>query len=150
MLEEHNKYRERHNVGPVSLNDTLTESAQDWANYLLRENKFKHSENHDVGENLDFSFASPPRPPNASATVGRWYNEIEDYDFNNPGWQPGTGHFTQVVWAASSQIGVGVASAGGINFVVAQYSPRGNILGQFEDNVLPPIANYINYRLMQT
>lgn len=53
-----------------------------------------------------------------------WYDEIKDYNFNNPGSFGGTGHFTQVVWAGSLEMGV--AKAGeetGSQYVVARYSP---------------------------
>ena len=36
------------------------------------------------------------------------------------------GHFTQLVWKGSTQIGCGVASCGGQNFWVCRYSPPGN------------------------
>ena len=29
-------------------------------------------------------------------SVDDWYNEIDDYNWNNPGFTSGTGHFTQV------------------------------------------------------
>ena len=50
-----------------------------------------------------------------------------------------TGHFTQVVWKGSQQLGVGVAFAnnGRIAVVVANYSPPGNYQNRFTDNVLP-------------
>lgn len=49
------------------------------------------------------------------------------------------GHFTQVVWKASTEVGVGIAMVGNAVFVVGQYSPAGNISneGYFEKNVLP-------------
>lgn len=50
-----------------------------------------------------------------------------------------TGHFTQVVWKGSKEIGVGRAtSSGGRTVVVANYRPPGNVLGMFATNVLPP------------
>jgi len=64
-----------------------------------------------------------------------WYNEIKDYDFSNPKFTPGTGNFTQVVWAGSTEIGVGKATNGGQTFVVANYYPPGNYQGQFKENV---------------
>lgn len=49
-----------------------------------------------------------------------------------------TGHFTQVVWKESQKLGVGVArSSSGRVYVVAQYTPPGNYLGQFQANVRP-------------
>lgn len=49
------------------------------------------------------------------------------------------GHFTQMVWVSTRFFGVGKArSRAGKVIVVANYSPPGNISGQFETNVLPP------------
>ena len=66
-----------------------------------------------------------------------WYGELYDpgYDFNSPGFGHGTGHFTQVVWKASTKLGCGYAGV----FAVCRYSPAGNMSmpGYFEDNVLP-------------
>eukprot|EP00795_Rhopilema_esculentum_P014681 gene14681-5774_t len=83
---------------------------------------------------------------NLSLTVGQeltgrkatemWYDEIKDYNFSKPGFSSGTGHFTQVVWVDSIELGVGKATApNGMQFVVARYYPPGNILGRFPDNV---------------
>lgn len=49
------------------------------------------------------------------------------------------GHFTQVVWKSSEEVGVGLATDGNTVFVVGQYKPAGNISspGYFKDNVLP-------------
>jgi Cysteine-rich secretory protein family len=49
------------------------------------------------------------------------------------------GHFTQVVWKSSKELGVGKAkSRSGRIYVVANYYPPGNYQGQFAQNVLPP------------
>ena len=39
----------------------------------------------------------------------RWYAEVSQYDFSNPHYISGTGHFTQLVWKSSKQIGCGAA-----------------------------------------
>ena len=62
-----------------------------------------------------------------------WYNEIQKYDFNNQGFSQGTGHFTQVVWKSSNQLGCGHSSG----FVVCNYYPAGNYQGEYERNVFP-------------
>lgn len=67
-----------------------------------------------------------------------WYDEIKDYNFKNPGNFGGTGHFTQVVWAGSLEMGVAKAGDGtGPQYVVARYSPPGNVMGQYQENVHP-------------
>jgi len=56
------------------------------------------------------------------------------------------GHFTQVVWKNSTELGCGAAQ--GVKtfqgnqynafYVVCQYGPAGNVIGQFDDNVIKP------------
>ena len=67
-----------------------------------------------------------------------WYNEIESYDFNRSDVSMQTGHFTQVVWKGSKALGVGIANSKSRKiYVVAQYSPAGNYVGQYKNDVLP-------------
>lgn len=49
------------------------------------------------------------------------------------------GHFTQVVWKESTEVGVGLGINGETVFVVGQYNTAGNMNmeGYFIDNVLP-------------
>ena len=65
-----------------------------------------------------------------------WYEEVKDYNFGNPGFGTKTGHFTQVVWIGSRQFGIGKAkSKTGAEYAVGRYSPAGNFVGQFPENV---------------
>ena len=45
-----------------------------------------------------------------------WYDELykPGYNFNNPGWNenPGAGHFTQLVWKGTTELGIGIAKVG--------------------------------------
>ena len=83
------------------------------------------------------------------------YNEEKDYDYktgdvkqqckDNPATcysKNGVGHFTQVVWKDSIKLGIGKAT-GKIDklfctWVVGRYSPAGNVMGKFQENVLKP------------
>ena len=49
----------------------------------------------DWGENLAMSSRAELMQDTGEA-VDMWYNEVNDpgYDFSNPGWDHGTGHFT--------------------------------------------------------
>lgn len=67
-----------------------------------------------------------------------WYVEVKDYDFDtvSPVFNPETGHFTQVVWATTTQVGGGVAkSKSGKTYVVGRYFPPGNVKGGFLENI---------------
>jgi len=61
-----------------------------------------------------------------------WYDEIK---YTNNGRQNSftmdTGHYTQLVWAASIYLGCGEHNG----LVVCQYGPGGNMGGQFAQNV---------------
>lgn len=56
-----------------------------------------------------------------------------------------TGHFTQLVWKATNQLGCGIAvTTTNKVYGVCNYSPQGNIVnaGYFQTNVLPLSAGY--------
>lgn len=87
---------------------------------------------------VNFFVSSKGYEMTGQRAVDMWYEEIKDYSFGNPGFSSGTGHFTQVVWVGSQEMGVAKASnANGTQFVVARYSPAGNVLGRFPENVKP-------------
>lgn len=73
------------------------------------------------------------------AATDSWYNEVKSYSYNYPGFSMGTGHFTQVVWKGSTKVGFGYAltSDGRSLYIAAQYTPPGNYMGQFSQNVSP-------------
>uniref|UniRef100_A0AAY4EIA1 SCP domain-containing protein n=1 Tax=Denticeps clupeoides TaxID=299321 RepID=A0AAY4EIA1_9TELE len=135
FLDAHNTYRQKHGAPPLTMSRELSISAQKWAEKLLAANILKHSDTDD-GENLFYASSSSPKKYSA---VDKWYNEIEKYKFSRPGFQSGTGHFTQVVWKSSKELGLGVATDGRTIIVVGQYHPAGNFTnpGYFQENVLP-------------
>jgi hypothetical protein len=59
--------------------------------------------------------------------------------------------FSQIVWNATNQLGIGFAKENGTSIVVATYAPRGNVIAVgkngtdkyyfFKKNVFPEIAN---------
>ncbi|XP_062310495.1 Golgi-associated plant pathogenesis-related protein 1-like isoform X1 [Osmerus eperlanus] len=138
FLDTHNAYRQKHNTASLTLSSELSASAQKWADHLVSIKTLQHSTT-DKGENLYFAWSSEPKTLTGKEAVDSWYSEIKDYKFAQAGFGSNTGHFTQVVWKESTQVGVGLASDGNNIFVVGQYSPAGNMNmpGYFEKNVLP-------------
>lgn len=59
--------------------------------------------NHRLGENLYYATGWPVGKIPGLA-VQKWYDEIKDYDFNNPTFGHSTGHFTQVFLLTVTQI----------------------------------------------
>lgn len=71
----------------------------------------------------------------------RRYNEVCDpgYTFGQPNGSPGTGHFTQVVWKESVELGIGKADVNKngmkCTYIVGRYRPAGNMGGTYDQNV---------------
>lgn len=68
----------------------------------------QHRKNNKYGENLFMSTGIGTKIHELA--VKSWYDEIQNYNFNRPGFSPNTGHFTQVVWKTSKELGVGVVT----------------------------------------
>ncbi|MEE6504710.1 hypothetical protein FKM82_005306 [Ascaphus truei] len=139
ILASHNAYRARHRAPPLQLSRGLCNSAQKWADYLLSIHTMKHS-GWGYGENIYWTNNPSIQQLAGNVAVDAWYNEIKFYNFSNPGFASNTGHFTQVIWRGSTQLGVGLATDGrGTFYVVGQYNPPGNVntAAHFQSNVLP-------------
>ena len=68
-----------------------------------------------------------------------WYEESDKYRFNSPGFSTGTGHFTQIVWVDSTEMGAGIAkSSSGSQFVVHLYTQPSNELTKIWNHVKHP------------
>ena len=90
----------------------------------------------DLGENI---FCCSGNEIQGDLMTMSWYNEIKEYDFNNPGFKSEAGHFTQIIWKDTKEVGFGFAkSSNGVYYGVGNYFPAGNIdtKEEFINNVL--------------
>ena len=135
-----NTYRAKNQAPPLVWNQTITTFSQQWSNHLLNDNLFVHSHTPLYGENLAFfeGFGSD-KMILLKKSVDNWYNEINLYDFNNPGFSDATGHFTCLVWLTSTDYGIAIDidPVTTKTIVTMNTSPPGNMIGQFKENVLP-------------
>ncbi|XP_033476505.1 Golgi-associated plant pathogenesis-related protein 1-like [Epinephelus lanceolatus] len=139
FLETHNTYRAKHNTPPLRFSSELNSSAQKWADHLLAIGSLQHSGSMEYGENIYLKRGTATMTVLGREAVDSWYNEIKNYNWSRPGYMSNIGHFTQVVWKESTELGVGMATDGKTVFVVGQYRPTGNMMGaeHFAENVLP-------------
>ncbi|CAF3657235.1 unnamed protein product [Rotaria socialis] len=140
FYKHHNTLRAAHCSAPLQLDNNLNTIAQNYADYLAARNIFQHS-NNGYGENLYMTSSSAPiQSLSGTGATQAWYDEIDYYNFNSPGFSSSTGHFTQVVWKTSTKLGVGIAFSldGRRAYVVANYDPPGNYMGQFAQQVGRP------------
>ena len=134
LLDAHNRYREQHCAPPLAWSDHLAGVAAQWADELYaRGCPLEHSR-HRYGENLA---AGTPGTLDAERVVELWYEEIELYDFEQPGFSMEIGHFTQVVWLGTRELGCAQARCDGLDLWVCNYAPAGNVIDAFGQNVLP-------------
>jgi uncharacterized protein YkwD len=134
MLALHNAKRRVHCAPDLTWSSELAAAAQAWADRC----EFAHaprSVNPNHGENLA---RGPGNLGQAADLFGGWYDEVRQYNFGAPGYQKGTGHFTQIVWRGTREVGCAVASCDGKKYWVCRYLPQGNIVnpGYFEKNVM--------------
>lgn len=62
--------------------------------------------------------------------------EVEEYNFSDPHFNEKTGHFTQLVWKGTTTVGCGSRLCGSRGwYLVCEYWPRGNVVGEFGDQV---------------
>jgi len=138
ILKHHNKVRAEVGVAALSWSKEISAYAQEWAEYLGNANHCKLMHRSQAGKNIEpygenvFSGTSGYYTPlHASLS---WYAEKKDYRYQKvtqANWHP-TGHYTQMIWKNTKQIGVGVAACKNGNFVVvANYSPPGNYMGEY-------------------
>ncbi|GBM82763.1 Golgi-associated plant pathogenesis-related protein 1 [Araneus ventricosus] len=137
----HNNYRTMHGCPPLMMSEELSSIAQGWAEKLAEKGFLQYSENPGLGENISLVDLDQPTKK-GEQIVKEWYKEINNYNYNKPGWKRGAYHVSQLLWKSTTEIGVGVAKIPGQNkaYVVVNYRPAGNnnMPGEFERNVLPP------------
>jgi uncharacterized protein YkwD len=127
IVDAHNRWRSRVGVAPLQWSPQLANYAQEWANHLASTGQFDHRTSGQYGENL---FWGSGRRFSATEVVNDWGNEVKDYDYANNSCRGICGHYTQIVWKQTTEVGCGVARSGNEEVWVCNYNPRGNRRGQ--------------------
>lgn len=137
LLAAHNKERAAMGVPPLEWNGQLAADARVWADELAKTGRFEHSPDapgeDPQGENL---WAGTPRAFSPESMVALWAAEKGDY---RPGVFPNNsrsgdvehvGHYTQLIWRTSREVGCATAVGQREEFLVCRYSEAGNVMGQ--------------------
>ena len=149
-LNEHNYLRSLHGVPSLTLNKRLNDIAQNYAKILAKKQVMEHSKKEDraldgkyVGENLYMQSSSSKLFYVCGSMSKSWYDEIKDYDFKTGKSTGVTGHFTQLIWKDSKEVGFGIGFSGNYLFTVANYFPGGNfnMSTTFAEQVLSPLPS---------
>ena len=131
FLKIHNDARAAKRVAPLEWSADCAAVAQEWAQRLAdRDTGLVHSGRQDFGENVWQGIGGNPSPDMAADD---WLSERSAYR-GEPIDQTNfatVGHYTQMVWSGTTGVGFGYARAASGNvYIVANYFPPGNFLGQ--------------------
>ncbi len=129
IVDAHNIVRSRVGTAPLIWSDKLAGVAQEWANRLMANGQFAHSHNPNYGENL-YEISGAAATPNQM--VKAFADEVSDYDYlsNTCRGRGVCGHYTQVVWNDTKEVGCAVARGGRREVWVCEYYPPGNWVGR--------------------
>ena len=135
LLADQNAERARKGVAPLAWSDDLAQQAQSWADRLAHENRMYHSDRetrHGAGENLwmgPSGYYGPDDMIGGFLAERRYFRAGTFPQVSATGRWEDVGHYTQVIWPGTQQVGCAVAHSRSNDFLVCRYWPAGNVFG---------------------
>ncbi|GBG89806.1 hypothetical protein CBR_g49657 [Chara braunii] len=135
-VSAHNQVRSAVGVGGLTWSDTVANSAESWATTLKQSCEMKHAQNSGYGENLYMAWSSRSISIKPSEVVKSWASEKQYYNYASNSCAGGKvcGHYTQVVWQNTKEVGCAIVSCmrgtSNAQIAVCRYNPPGNYRGQ--------------------
>lgn len=135
-LALHNRERERVGVPALAWDAALEGMASEWARRLCATGGLQHRQVPEDGpeENLWRGAATDAGSMPIADAVQNWAAEQRGYDARTGSCRGVCGHYTQLVWGATTHVGCGQATCpdGGMNATVwvCNYRPAGNVAGE--------------------
>lgn len=136
LLEAHNDERDRIGVPRLRWSAKLASEAEDWAAHLATKGRMIHADpqrRKGAGENL---WMGSKGYYGAETMVAGFLGEKHHFQHRafpevsrNGNWLD-VGHYTQVIWRNTQEVGCAVARGQRDDFLVCRYYPAGNVWGQ--------------------
>jgi len=134
LLDLHNQVRADVGVAPLSWSRTLAQQARAWGEALLALGQLEHDRQRGaVGENLWAGWGRRFAP---EEMIAAWTSEREAYvpgpypDVRRFGDTRVVGHYTQMVWRDTTEVGCALSERDDRQVLVCRYSPPGNVRGR--------------------
>ena len=130
LLAAHNAYRASLGLPPLRWSDQLAANAQQWAEHLAEIGQLEHSGS---GQNLAMAAAGTQ---SLTQLVDLWGSEQAYFtngyfpDISTTGNWMDVGHYSQMVWKTTTEVGCGFAESYGRDVLVCDYDPPGNVMGE--------------------
>jgi hypothetical protein len=136
MIAAHNQARSEYGVQPLAWDEGLARDAGIYAQTLARTGRFEHDPQRGrrpaQGENL---FMGTRSAYSYADMIGlliaerRYFRAGRFPSISRTGNWSDVGHFTQIVWPTSQQVGCATASNRANDYLVCRYLPAGNLVG---------------------
>ncbi|MGD1701188.1 MULTISPECIES: CAP family protein [unclassified Okeania] len=135
VLSAHNKWRQEVGTPDLTWSDDLAKFAQEWANKLAKDNSFEHRPDNKYGENI---YQGTKKSVEPQEVVDYWASEKKDFKYGTfpdvvkdpqKDWSD-VGHYTQIIWKNTKEVGCGVAQSNQHEIWVCNYAPAGNFTGE--------------------
>lgn len=136
LLSAHNAERARLGVPGLRWNSALARDAGQWARVLAERGVLQHadgSQRSGKGENLWMGTAGAWQ---AEAMVGMFLDERRHFraaafpDVSRTGNWADVGHYSQIVWRETREVGCAIDTGKGQDVLVCRYHPAGNVMGE--------------------
>ncbi len=138
MVAAHNRWRAEVGAPGLRWSDKLAGVAQGWADQLRSEGCAMYHSGNGYGENIYKASAlmwSDGRRDLQKKTpqqvTDSWGSEIKFYSYADNSCSGVCGHYTQVVWKDTKEVGCAMSVCGDNSQIwVCSYAPAGNVVGQ--------------------
>lgn len=137
MLKDHNDARRAVGQSPLRWNAQLAADAARYARTLARTRIFQHSKGQrgatPQGENLwmgSIGRFSYREMVGSWVDERRWFRRAAMPRVSTTGRWADVGHYTQIVWHSTTDVGCAMADNGRDEYLVCRYSPPGNVYGR--------------------
>lgn len=136
LLLTHNAERSRLGLPALTWSAQLARDASDYAKVLLARGRLQHAshqERRGSGENL-WMGTEGAWHPNAMIDMfldeRRYFRAAAFPDVSLTGNWTDVGHYTQIVWRETREVGCAVERGNGKDVLVCRYYPTGNVMGE--------------------
>lgn len=136
LLAAHNGERGTVGVTTLTWNEDLARDAKIWADQLAKQDKMRHSgrdARKGIGENLWAGTTgrfSPTRMINAFIREKQFFKPGLFPDVTTTGNWGDVGHYTQLIWPDTKELGCAITGNGKTDYLVCRYKPSGNWRGE--------------------
>jgi uncharacterized protein YkwD len=136
VLAAHNRERSTLDIPPLQWDPSLVASAREWADHLAATGAFEHAPERasdPQGENI---WAGSKGYYSASAMVDAWIREKRYFrtgvfpQNSATGHIADVGHYTQLMWRDTRQVGCAIATGQVEDVLVCRYAQAGNYYGE--------------------